>query len=387
MTNSVPNAVAEPSPSRAARRSYHPGLNALLEKLHQGASLSDAEAEERARPRHDLNEHPRGERHAPGVRFRPVAPVEGRLPSHATADGGARFAKRCTAAAPDFHAAAQDLLISGVGIGTYRGALDAGTDEAYVAAIHAALRLGVNVVDTAINYRDQRSERCVAAALRRFLDDGDATRDEIVVCTKGGFIVQDAFTPGCLEPGDVSGGVHAIAPAFLADQIERSRHNLGLQTIDVYYLHNPETQLATVGARGFADRLRRAFAALEQAVADGAIRYYGTATWGGLREGRLSLESLADLAREVGGDRHHLRFVQLPFNLGMQEAATRPRPGAPSVIELADQLGITVIASAGILQARLARGLPEALRDLIPGLESDAQRAIQFSRSTPRLAW
>jgi aryl-alcohol dehydrogenase-like predicted oxidoreductase len=42
-----------------------------------------------------------------------------------------------------------------------------------------------------------------------------------------------------------------------------------------------------------------------------------------------------------------------------------------------------VFASASLLQSRLAEGLPPDVRARFPGLETDAQRAIQFVRSTP----
>jgi aryl-alcohol dehydrogenase-like predicted oxidoreductase len=53
------------------------------------------------------------------------------------------------------------------------------------------------------------------------------------------------------------------------------------------------------------------------------------------------------------------------------------------VLDLAAHSGIAVVASATLLQARLARDLPEGLAEKFPGLATDAQRAIQFTRSTP----
>jgi aryl-alcohol dehydrogenase-like predicted oxidoreductase len=270
-------------------------------------------------------------------------------------------------------------------MGTFRGGADDGTDAAYLDAIEAAFGRGVNLVDTSLNYRHQRSERSVGAALRRFVDEGGG-RDEVVVCTKGGYVVRGAFTPDTLGRGDVVGGTHSLARAFLADQLERSRRNLGLETIDVYYLHNPETQLEFVEMPEFLRRIRAAFELLEETVAAGSIRYYGTATWHGYRDGPLSLAELVDLAREVAGEHHHFRFVQLPFNLGMPEALAPRADGGASVLDVAAELGITVIASAALLQARLTRRLPAEVVDLLPGLDSDAQRAIQFTRSTPGIA-
>jgi aryl-alcohol dehydrogenase-like predicted oxidoreductase len=212
----------------------------------------------------------------------------------------------------------------------------------------------------------------------------------MVVCTKGGYLVPDAVSPGTLHDGDVVGGMHSIAPAFLADQLERSRRNLGLETIDVYYLHNPETQLEHIGLAEFTDRIRTAFEYLERAVSDGLLRYYGTATWNGYRcgaaPGALSLRALSEVARQVAGEKHHFRFIQLPLNLAMTEALARPGEGGSRVLDLAAELEITVVASASLLQSRLSRDLPGEIARLFPGLGTDAQRAIQFTRSTPGIA-
>ena len=172
-----------------------------------------------------------------------------------------------------------------------------------------------------------------------------------------------------------------MAPDFLADQIDRSRANLGLDTIDVFYLHNPETQLNYVPRQEFDKRLLAAFTRLEQLVAEGRIRYYGTATWDGYRKpGQLNLAAIAALARDAGGADHHFRFVQLPFNLGMVEAYGK---SSETVLEVAGREGITVVASAALLQGRVLGQMPDAVAELLPALSSDAQRAIQFTRSTP----
>jgi aryl-alcohol dehydrogenase-like predicted oxidoreductase len=169
--------------------------------------------------------------------------------------------------------------------------------------------------------------------------------------------------------------MHSMAIPFLADQLERSRKNLRLETIDVFYLHNPETQLSYVSADEFYQRLRAAFDFLEQQAARGAIRYYGTATWDGYRRpaeaaDRMSLARLVEIAQQTGGLNHHFRFIQLPFNLAMAEAfLERPERvnGAPlSILEAAAQNGITVVGSATLLQARLARGLPAELAARLP---------------------
>lgn len=291
-----------------------------------------------------------------------------------------------------FYRASQDCLVSSLGIGTYLGELDGETDAAYTAAICQSVAGGLNVIDTAINYRHMRSELNAGAALCQLFENGEAARDELLVCTKAGFLTPGAIPAGALQAGDVVANMHCMAPDFLSHQIDRSLANLGLETIDVFYLHNPETQVRFTTPEQFDDRLRQAFVRLESLCAQNKIRWYGTATWGGYRQktgqpDRLDLPRILELAREAGGQNHHFRFLQMPVNLMMPEAYTYPhatQDGEPAnVLEVAARAGLTVIASAALMQARLASGLTSELRQRFPGPATDAQFALQFARSTP----
>lgn len=366
----------------------HPGLRVALDTLRRGRPLTADDIGRLERQLHEL-ERRAGDDGGPGrdgaepeePATEPAAAATSEphvpevLPGWATAEGTARFAAGPGRGSVGFYRRAQGLSLSSVGIGTYHGAPDGRGDEACASAVQAALAAGMNVVDTSLNYRHQRAERSVGAALRRHVAAG-GRRDEVVVCTKAGFLVPGAVTPGTVTASDVVAGNHALAPAFLTDQLARSRHNLGLEVIDVYYLHNPEVQRRALGRPEFDRRMRAAFEQLERAAADGAIRHYGTATWHGYRDGSLSLPELVALARAVGGDDHRFRVVQLPVNLGSG------LPGGGILAQAAD-LGVTVVASASLMQGRLARDLPGALAALSRDLPTDAQRAVQFARSTP----
>ena len=325
----------------------------------------------------------------------------------ATPKGTAAYHARRVPAAAEGHVRSwAGLELSSIGIGTYLGAEDVATDEAYRGAVARALELGINVVDSAVNYRHQQSERSVGAALRLLIDGGTVAREEVVLATKGGFIPFDGRVPadpgayvtdtyvrtGIFTAGDVVGNCHCLAPRYLADQIDRSRGNLGVETIDVYFVHNPETQLSEVDRPTLLERLRAAFELLEAEVDEGTIRVYGAATWNGLRQPPsspdvLSLADLVRLAREVAGEAHHFKVIELPYNLAMTEAFTSANQevGAEtvSVLEAARRLGIYVMSSASIYQGQLARNLPPVIGEFLPGLETDAQRALQFVRSTP----
>ena len=66
----------------------------------------------------------------------------------------------------------EGLHISSIGLGTYLGEHDAQTDARYREAIVRAIELGCNLIDTAINYRYQQSERTIGRALATLLEGG-----------------------------------------------------------------------------------------------------------------------------------------------------------------------------------------------------------------------
>jgi aryl-alcohol dehydrogenase-like predicted oxidoreductase len=329
--------------------------------------------------------------------------IEGR----ATLEGTRRFAKR-SAAAPGHFREAMGLSLSSLGLGTYLGEEDEATDRGYEASIAAALALGVNVFDTAVNYRGQKSERAVGRALAAAVAGGTVRRDEVFVSTKGGYFPHDAddpreprryiretfLDPGLAPPSEIALGCHCMAPSYLADQLDRSCLNLGLESIDLYYLHNIETQRGAVDRKTFGKRLTAAAAFLEEAAGSGRIATWGLATWDGLRAPpehpeHLSLSETLAIAREAGGDGHHFRAVQLPFNLGMaqgllyrsQETADGRRPA----LAAAAGMGLAAFGSASLLQGRFAAGLPEQVLEGFPECSSAARAALQFARSAPGL--
>jgi aryl-alcohol dehydrogenase-like predicted oxidoreductase len=334
------------------------------------------------------------------------------LTGRATAAGTARYGARVTAKlASDFlrPLTPDGVLVSSIGLGSYLGECDDADDNRYADTAHHAIATGINLLDSAINYRCQRSERAFGKALSRAVRMETASRDELVVCTKGGYIPLDGTQPArredyqeyvrreYLEPGimraeDIVAGGHCLTPDFLANQLARSRANLGVETIDLYYLHNPEQQLDAIDEPELERRVRAAFELLEERCAAGEIGAYGCATWGGLRtppgeRGHLSLEMLVKCARDAGGADHHFRAVQLPINLALNEAVRTPtqriRDRALTLLEAAAELGVSVIASATLLQAKLASRLPQQMREALPGLSTDAQRAIAFVRGLP----
>jgi aryl-alcohol dehydrogenase-like predicted oxidoreductase len=325
----------------------------------------------------------------------------------ATAEGTQRY----VASQPDtrrgnYRQAADGVWLSNLGLGTYLGDPTDGVDTLYRAAFTRAWALGCNLFDCAINYRFQRSERALGSWLKTAIANGTVTRDEIVIATKGGFVPFDTDAP--LEPrqwvyntfiateiahaNDFAANYqHCLAPGYLERMIAWSLNNLGVDTIDIYYLHNPETQHISFSHQTFRARMLDAFETLEAAVERGQIANYGTATWSAYRSltdapDYLSLTEMVGLAAQVAGPNHHFRYVQLPYNLFMTEAfaLANQQVGEAfmSTLEAAHALGLTVMCSAPLHQGRLATPIMAQLERFLPGLESPAQMALQFVRST-----
>lgn len=323
------------------------------------------------------------------------------LTGHATVESTRTYAE--TSSYPtEAYREADGLTISSLGLGTYLGDPTEAVDDQLHQAVLDVLEAGVNHLDTAVNYRYQRSERVIAEALESWIESG-GDREQVVVATKGGFIPFDEeqpsdpsayametfVEPGIASPDQIVNG-HCMGPDYLEDQARTSRENLGLETLDLYYVHNPEMQLANQSRDEVHNRLQQAFERLEELVDRGWIQRYGVATWNAFRDGpgerqHLSLDAIVEDARRVAGDDHHFQAVQMPFSLAMHEAFSKAtqRETEATPLEVAADHGLMAMASAPLLQGDLTGGLHEELQEYVSGYDTDAQRALEIARSAP----
>jgi len=296
-------------------------------------------------------------------------------------------------------------VVSSVGLGTYLGDPTDAVDEAYERALIAGLEGGCNVIDTAGNYRCGRSEGVVGRAVER----ADVDRDAVVVATKGGFLPFDGEHPadpaayvretfvkdGPVDPADLAAGYHCIAPDAVETLLDRSLDALGLETVDCYYVHNPETQLRVRSREAVYEQLEATFERLERRVAAGDIGRYGVATWDAFRvpaadDAYLSLPRVVECARSAaaaaGRSETGFEAIQLPFNVHMADAFTvrahEFEGERRSALAVAHELDLDVFTSASLGQGDLAGGLPPAVDAELTG-DTPAQRAINFARSAP----
>lgn len=298
------------------------------------------------------------------------------------------------------------LKASTIGIGTYLGREDDETDGLYFDSIIEAVGQGCNVIDTALNYRGMKSERVVGRAVQGLMKKAPDIREKLIIASKGGFIPVDVelgqspaeffrnrfVKTGILNETDVVMGCHSLKPEYIRESVLMSLQNLGLDYIDIYYVHNPELQLSEVSPDEFYHRLSQAFEVLEGFVREGRIRMYGTATWDGYRADtddpcRLSLGRVLQAAKATSaGRRHHFKVIQLPVNIYMPEAATRQNQELDgkwvTALDAAEKMGLYVMTSATLLQRQALKESKLFSFEALDNLgNSAARRAIQVVRS------
>ncbi len=303
-----------------------------------------------------------------------------------------------------FYRKLDDSYLSSIGIGTHRGDADEVTDTQYFDSLKTALAGGINVIDTAINYRAMRAERVVGRAVRNYVEHG-GLRNSIFVTTKGGFVPHDSedsrpatvwvreelVQPGFLNPEDASSR-HSISKGWIEESFRRSLENLGLPQIDAYLLHNPERYLVRMGS-SFWKKLIETFSFLEDKVAEGQIRYYGLALWDAI-SAELHSPSLLPLSKALecarlaaGGSRHHFRILEIPLNVNDASALRRRNQllqGRWIVpLQFAEQHDMFVFTSASVARAGNFGTRSRSRLPVVPGTEDDYVRALQFTRSAP----
>ena len=301
------------------------------------------------------------------------------------------------------------LKLSSIGLGTDHGEAGDAVDAGYRRALAHGLRSGLNVIEAGISYRFGRSARAAGEAIRDAVAAG-VPREALFVMGKGGFLAFPEEPPedtaawfkeailkkGLGTPEDLAGGAHLLTPAHIAWQLEQTRQALGVETLDAFLIDQPEVHIPEAATKEDVNaRLQQVYGVLEMAVQAGKLRSYGLATWKAFRVATndplfQSLTSQMGLAEKAAGAgrEHHLRLVTMPYNVSMLEGFTRfnqatGKGNVASTVQAAYQLGLYFVGTHTLMGGRLLTEQPPILRQALGDLPSNAQRALQFARSTP----
>ena len=305
------------------------------------------------------------------------------------------------------------IRLSSIGVGSFPGEPSAEQDALTGQLVSDALQHGINVIDTAAHYRYGHALAAVGAGIKDAMAHG-VPREAMFLVSKGGFLTlrggrpQDMaawFGKEIVQTGlgtmdDLAKGAHLLTPQYINYQLDLSRQLMGVETLDAFLIDQPEVHIDVIGKEKLNQKLLPVFTQLEKAVAEGRLRYYGISTFDGFRvetdhplfQSLTSMLGLAEkAAQQATGQadaKHHFRLLQLPFNQIMNEGFTRfnqatGQDNIASTLQAAWQLKLYVMGSHSLMKGHLARQSTDALLTATPLLNSHAQRALQFCRSTP----
>ncbi len=223
-------------------------------------------------------------------------------------------------------ASTEKLSAIGLGCMSMSQAYGVPDDEESIATLNLALDLGINFWDTADVYGNGKNEELIAKVLA-------PNRKKIFIATKFGFTA---------NPTDGSSTFNG-SPAYMQQAVEKSLQRLNIETIDLYYAHRIDPNVAVeemVGAMG-------------ELVKQGKVRYIG-----------LSEASVTSIRKAHAV--HPIAAVQSEYSL-------LTRTVEQNVLPVCKELGIAFVPFSP-----LARGLMTNTLDL------SALPATDFRKRLPR---
>ncbi len=220
------------------------------------------------------------------------------------------------------------LTVSTIGLGAmgmnaFYGPSD---EQESIATLQHAVEIGVTFIDTAEAYGPFTNEQLIGRAL-------GSRRDEITIATKASAETDD------------DGTVHGRngSPEYIRRACDRSLRHLGMDTIDLYYLHRADPAVPIEDSVG----------AMADLVAAGKVRHIG-----------LSEVAASTLRRAHSV--HPIAAVQSEFSLFSRDVLRNEEKAT------ADELGIGFVAFSPLGRGVLTEGV-RSLDDLAP---DDARRGL-----------
>jgi len=242
---------------------------------------------------------------------------------------------------------ATGMQVSRMGLGcmSFAGVYGAADDAESIRAVRRAIDLGITFLDTANIYGNGHSEEVVGRAIQ-------GRRDEVVLATKFGYVLGPTF-------GEIDARPEVVGPAC-----DASLKRLGVDAVDLYYLHRVDPEVPIEETVGAMVALARA----------GKVRSIGLS------------EAAPGTIRRANGV-HPVAALQTEYSLWWRDPERELLP-------LCRELGITFVAYSplgrGLLsgEIRLPEDIPEDdARRVHPRFQGEAfERNLELVREVERLA-
>ena len=262
-------------------------------------------------------------------------------------------------------------------LGTHLGNFSKEDSLKYVEAIKYAVRNGIYSIDGAINYRGMCSERDEGVALAELMNSGIITREEVFISSKAGLLYGDIsaklppmkYLSEKLENKGISiedfseyeGLFQTLNPAFYEIALNKSLENLGLEMIDVYYIHIPEITKLKLTEDEFYEKMEMLIRWYETKCFEGKIRYYGIAFEFMVEEPfenkwHIEIERIKNIARKVSGEKNHFKYILFEYNIMCDWADTVKS-------QMIDGVKMTMIEACKALELETVASMPFAMGD------------------------
>lgn len=263
-----------------------------------------------------------------------------------------------------------NVAMSRLALGTHLGDATDAVSEQYRDAIVYALQHGITTIDGAINYRGMLSEKDEGIAIRKLIESGAMCREDFCITSKAGLLFGDIterinpkmYLENILKPQGITekdfyqydGLYQTLNPAFFEIALDKSLQNLGLETIDIHYIHIPEISRSGMAEAEFYDKMEKLFCWYENKVKEGKIRSYGIALefmgeepeeakW------HFELEEIKRRADIAGKGNGSLKYVIFEYNIDCpyaQNTASQTVAGEKvTLAEACHKLGLETVAS------------------------------------------
>lgn len=298
--------------------------------------------------------------------------------------------------------------MSRIALGTHMGDVTDEVSAMYREAVRFAVQNGIYTIDGAINYRGMRSEKDVGEAIRELIESGTVRRGDIFVTSKAGLLYGDIterlnpsmYLERILKPqgmtaddfAEFEGIKQTLTPAFYEAALNKSLQNLGLETIDLHYIHIPEISRAIMSEEAFYDSMEKLFAWYEGKVREQKIRNYGIALefMGEEPEEQkwhFEMEEVKRRADRVNAGDSHLKYVIFEYNICCPYPRTvLSQHVGGEAVTLADachKLGLKTVASMPLAMGDALK--EHTLKELLEFALSGCDHIIVGSKNTDHI--
>lgn len=262
-----------------------------------------------------------------------------------------------------------------IGLGTYNQSLNQSELISY------ALKLGYELIDTAPNYNNGISQREVSKALSQCIN-------QTLISTKVGFVSdldrRDFYIKNGIAKSNDFFKNHCLSKSFVKYEIEKNLQELGIESIDILFIHNPEQQLEIKSKSDFFYTLSNAIEIIETFCEQGKVKQYGISSWDGFgingKQPTFTLDEIHDIVFKIAGKSNRFRCVQIPLSIVHYDELYNYAINKSGLLCDAERLSLSIFANSPLHKGELLKLIDSEFLRLF-GINNCATACLLFLKS------